>query len=180
MPSQTLVQEPVLTMENRLDKIEEKIDKLTDAMVSIARAEEKLQNMEKNWQTNYERMNRFSQKLDDIEDTVKGTVLAMESDLAAGEIFHIGSSQEISIEELIKAVGQMMNYAGEYIEAPTYPGSVSRRCPDISKAKRLLDYNPQIDWKVGLKNTVEWYKDYFLKNKTAKEDGFKEQEKFNY
>lgn len=71
MPSQTLVQEPVLTMDNRLDKIEEKIDRLTDAMVSIARAEEKLQNMEKNWQTNYERMNRFSQKLDDIEDTVK-------------------------------------------------------------------------------------------------------------
>lgn len=60
-----------MTMETRLDKIEEKIDKLTDAMVSIARAEEKLQNMEKNWQSNYERMNRFSQKLDDIEDTVK-------------------------------------------------------------------------------------------------------------
>ena len=60
-----------MTMENRLDKIEEKIDKLTDAMVSIARAEEKLQNMEKNWQSNYERMNRFSEKLDDIEDTVK-------------------------------------------------------------------------------------------------------------
>lgn len=69
MPS--LVQEPLMTMETRLDKIEEKIDKLTDAMVSIARAEEKLQNMEKNWQSNYERMNRFSQKLDDIEDTVK-------------------------------------------------------------------------------------------------------------
>ena len=69
MPS--LVQEPIMTMENRLDKIEEKIDKLTDAMVSIARAEEKLQNMEKNWQSNYERMNRFSEKLDDIEDTVK-------------------------------------------------------------------------------------------------------------
>jgi len=71
MPSQILVQEPVLTMENRLDKIEEKIDKLTDAMVSIARAEVKLQQMEKNWQTNYERMNRFSEKLDSIEDQVK-------------------------------------------------------------------------------------------------------------
>ncbi len=67
----SLAQEQTTTMETRLDKIEEKIDKLTDAMVSIARAEEKLQNMEKNWQTNYERMNRFSQKLDDIEDTVK-------------------------------------------------------------------------------------------------------------
>jgi nucleoside-diphosphate-sugar epimerase len=114
-----------------------------------------------------------------IDDTVEGTVLAMESDLAAGEIFHIGSSQEISIEQLIRAVGEMMNYSGEYVEAPTYPGSVSRRCPDISKAKRVLGYSPQIDWLVGLASTVEWYKAYFSKNKSARQDGFKEQEKFN-
>ncbi|MDC1228067.1 NAD-dependent epimerase/dehydratase family protein [Oceanospirillaceae bacterium] len=114
-----------------------------------------------------------------IADTVEGTVLAMESDKSAGEIFHIGSSQEISIEELIKTVGDMMGYSGEYIEAPTYPGSVSRRCPDISKAKRLLDYNPKIDWKLGLEYTVNWYKDYFSKNSVARQDGFKEQEKYN-
>ena len=114
-----------------------------------------------------------------IADTVEGTVLAMESDQAAGEIFHIGSSKEISIEELIKTVGDMMGYSGEYLEAPTYPGSVSRRCPDISKAKRLLDYSPKIDWKLGLESTVNWYKDYFSKNSAARQDGFKEQEKFN-
>ena len=114
-----------------------------------------------------------------VDDTINGTVLAMESDMAAGEIFHIGSSQEISIEELIKAVGEIMGYSGEYVEAPTYPGSVNRRCPDISKAKRVFGYNPQIDWKVGLVSTVEWYKAYFLKNKSARQDGFKEQEKFN-
>lgn len=114
-----------------------------------------------------------------IDDTVKGTALAMESNMAAGEIFHIGSSQEISIEELIRTVGEIMGYSGEYVEAPTYPGSVSRRCPDISKAKRLLGYYPQTDWKVGLISTVEWYKSYFSKNKSAIQDGFKEQEKFN-
>ena len=114
-----------------------------------------------------------------IADTVEGTVLAMESDQAAGEIFHIGSSKEISIEELIKTVGDMMGYSGEYLEAPTYPGSVSRRCPDISKAKNLLDYSPKIDWKLGLKYTVNWYKDYFSKNNAVRQDGFKEQEKYN-
>lgn len=114
-----------------------------------------------------------------IADTVEGSVLAMESDKAAGEIFHIGSSQEISIEKLIIAVGNMMGYSGEYQKAPTYPGSVSRRCPDISKAKRVLGYNPKVDWKIGLESTVEWYKDYFSKNSSARQDGFKEQEKFN-
>lgn len=54
----------------RLDRIEEKIDKLSDAMISLARAEEKLIQIEKNNHANFERMNRFSQKLDDIEKKV--------------------------------------------------------------------------------------------------------------
>jgi len=113
-----------------------------------------------------------------IDDTVVGSVLAMESDLAAGEIFHIGSSKEISIEELIKTVGDMMGYSGEYVGAPTYPGSVSRRCPDISKANRLLGYNPLVDWKDGLKITVDWYRNYFSRHSSVRQDGFIEQEKF--
>ena len=51
----------------RLDRIEQKIDKLADAMVSLARTEEKILAMEENHRNHYERMNRFSQKLDAIE-----------------------------------------------------------------------------------------------------------------
>jgi len=58
------------TQNSRLDRIEEKIDKLSDAMISLARAEEKLIAIEKNNHANFERMNRFSQKLDAIEDKV--------------------------------------------------------------------------------------------------------------
>lgn len=52
---------------SRLDRIEEKIDKLTDAMVTIARAEEKLVNMEQKYSAQYDRMNKFSEKLDALE-----------------------------------------------------------------------------------------------------------------
>lgn len=55
------------TNQKRLDRIEEKIDKLSDAMISLARAEEKLIAIEKNNHANYDRMNRFSAKLDAIE-----------------------------------------------------------------------------------------------------------------
>ena len=58
------------TQTQRLDRIEEKIDKLSDAMISLARAEEKLIAIEKNNHANFDRMNRFSQKLDNIEDKV--------------------------------------------------------------------------------------------------------------
>lgn len=54
----------------RLDRIEEKIDKLSEAMISIARAEEKLVNMEQKYAAQYERLNRFSEKLDAMEKAV--------------------------------------------------------------------------------------------------------------
>ena len=58
------------TDNTRLDRIEDKIDKLSLAMVSIARAEEKLIAMESKYSAQYDRMNKFSNKLDDIEAKV--------------------------------------------------------------------------------------------------------------
>ena len=99
-----------------------------------------------------------------IDDAVKGTVLAMEKGLN-GEIYHIGTQEEISIRELVKYTGKLMGFQGEYIDAPTYPGSVERRCPDISKAVEHLGYNPEISLKTGLKQTIDWYTDYLKNNK---------------
>ena len=58
------------TQANRLDRIEIKIDKLSEAMISLARAEEKLIAIEQNNHANFDRLNRFSAKLDDIEKKV--------------------------------------------------------------------------------------------------------------
>ena len=55
----------------RLDRIEEKLDKLGEAMISIARAEEKLIAMEQKHAAQYDRMNKFSEKLDNIEKIVQ-------------------------------------------------------------------------------------------------------------
>lgn len=56
--------------DNRLDRIEAKIDKLSDAMVTLARAEEKLISMEQKYSASYDRMNKFSSKLDELERIV--------------------------------------------------------------------------------------------------------------
>jgi Mg2+ and Co2+ transporter CorA len=52
---------------SRLDRIEEKLDKLTDAMVAMARAEEKIINLQEDQHNMFERMNKHSEKLDEIE-----------------------------------------------------------------------------------------------------------------
>ena len=56
--------------DQRLERIEEKLDQLTDAMISLARAEEKLAQMAKNQDNNHQRVNRLSEKLDEIEKKV--------------------------------------------------------------------------------------------------------------
>jgi len=55
------------TTSTRLDRIEGKLDQLTEAMVAMARAEERIANLQDDHNEMRERMNRFSRKLDDIE-----------------------------------------------------------------------------------------------------------------
>jgi len=54
----------------RLHRIEDKIDKLSDAMISLARTEEKILAMEDNNRAYYDRLNRHSEKLDDLDDRI--------------------------------------------------------------------------------------------------------------
>lgn len=58
------------TTHQRLARIESKLDTLADAMISLARAEEKIISMQDNQQNQIERVNRLSAKLDDIEKKV--------------------------------------------------------------------------------------------------------------
>lgn len=58
------------TTSTRLTRIEEKLDKLADTMISLARAEEKIEAMSDEHEKQYERINRLSLKIDDIERIV--------------------------------------------------------------------------------------------------------------
>lgn len=108
-----------------------------------------------------------------IDDAVMGTILAMQSETSNGQIYHIGTEDEISMEELIKEAGQFFNYAGKFEIAPTFPGSTRRRCPDISKAQKELSYEPKIGWKQGLKLTLNWYKEFFKSGDVTFESSFR-------
>ena len=108
-----------------------------------------------------------------VSDAVEATFLAMESINTNGEIYHIGTEQEITIEQLIKAAGKFFKYSGKYESATTYPGSTGRRCPDITKASDHFSYKPKISWQKGLEKTLEWYEDFFLKKGNTIESGFK-------
>ena len=58
------------TTNNRLERIEDKLDKLADAMVSLARAEEKITTLSGDQDKQYSRINKLSVKIDEIERIV--------------------------------------------------------------------------------------------------------------
>jgi nucleoside-diphosphate-sugar epimerase len=73
-----------------------------------------------------------------ISDAVEGTVLAMEQPGTNGEIYHIGTQDEISIGELIHYAGELMGFKGSFENAPTYPGSVSPPLPGYQQSKKTI------------------------------------------
>ena len=59
------------TTNTRLTRIEEKLDRLADAMISLARAEEKIESLQEDHNKQYDRINKLSIKIDDIERIVR-------------------------------------------------------------------------------------------------------------
>lgn len=94
-----------------------------------------------------------------IDDAVAGTIAAMEKG-GNREIYHIGAGEEITIEDLVRHIGLSFEFEPEFEQCDPFPGSVSRRCPNISKAKEELGYLPKVGWKEGVTATVNWYLDY--------------------
>jgi nucleoside-diphosphate-sugar epimerase len=113
-------------------------------------------------------------------DGAEGTVKALESETSNQQVYHIGNDDEITIDTLTRTIGGIMGYGGEYEIAPTYPGSVSRRCPDITKAKIGFGYDPKITLRQGLEKTVAWYKEFFDSGKAITLGGFKPPEALSY
>jgi len=103
-----------------------------------------------------------------IDDGALGTIQAMECEEAKSDIFHIGNDIEVTIEKFVKKAGDFFNFKGDYVIAPTYPGSVSRRCPDLNKSKKVLGFKNNYKWEDALYLTLNWYKEYFKNNPDRK------------
>lgn len=93
-----------------------------------------------------------------VDDAVAATELVMKA-AKDGDIVHIGTQDEIAIMELAKKVCDVANLHPHFEVLPSPEGSVSRRCPDITKL-RSLGFEPAVSLNDGLKKTYEWYKKY--------------------
>ena len=76
--------------------------------------------------------------------------------------------EEISIEELVKFVGQLLNYDGKYGMLQLILALSTEDVQRFQKQKDL-GYFPKISWKEGVTKTIHWYKDFLKNNKDLHE-----------
>ena len=94
-----------------------------------------------------------------VDDHCRGIHLALTKG-KAGEIYNIGGGTELNNIELTDKILDIMGKGRESIEyVEDRKGHDLRYSVDITKISNELGYAPQVDWEVGLKETINWYQE---------------------
>jgi nucleoside-diphosphate-sugar epimerase len=93
-----------------------------------------------------------------VANVVDGVLRACTADNASGEVINVATSGRISLNTLFNTVRDLVRSTVEPIYAEPRAGDVKDSQADISKAKRVLGYQPSVTFEAGLAKTVEWYR----------------------
>ncbi len=91
-----------------------------------------------------------------VSDLIEGIYKLMISDI--NEPVNLGNPDEKTIIEFANLILKLINSKSEIIHKPLPENDPKTRCPDITKAKRLLNWQPKISLEDGLKKTIEYFK----------------------
>ncbi len=92
-----------------------------------------------------------------IDDIIQGVTASMRYEGPLFDIFNLGESDTIELRELIAGIESALGRKAEIRQLPEQPGDVPLTCADISKARKLLGYNPTTPLRDGLPKFVHWF-----------------------
>jgi UDP-glucose 4-epimerase len=96
-----------------------------------------------------------------VDDTVDGIVRALVSPRAVGEIFNIGDTKPVTIQQLAEMVWRLAGTGPPRIRRVSYQAfgryeDVRARTPEIGKAREVLGFEPRVGLEEGLRRTIDW------------------------
>jgi dTDP-glucose 4,6-dehydratase len=101
-----------------------------------------------------------------VSDLLEGIYRLLESD--EHEPTNIGNPQEITILEFAERVRKLVGATAPIVFHPLPQDDPKQRCPDIAKAKRLLDWEPKVTLEDGLQRTYEYFRAQLAKTTATK------------
>lgn len=93
-----------------------------------------------------------------VTDLITGVLKFAVLENGNGEVVNLGNPREVSILELAHIIKKLTNSDSPIEFHPLPPDDPPRRCPDISKAQKLLNWKPKVELEEGLKKTIKWFK----------------------
>ncbi len=92
-----------------------------------------------------------------IDDVIEGTMAALKYDGPLFDIFNLGESETTQLKDLIAAIENALGKKAKINRLPEQPGDMPLTCADISKARKLLGYNPTTRLRDGLPRFIDWF-----------------------
>ncbi len=93
-----------------------------------------------------------------IDDIIAGVRAAIDYTSSDYEVVNLGESRTVELGELISLLEKELGAEAQIDRQPLQPGDVPQTYADITKARRLLGYNPQTEIEEGLQRFVEWFR----------------------
>jgi UDP-glucose 4-epimerase len=93
-----------------------------------------------------------------VENAVQANLLACEAPNASGKVFNIGTGGRFTLNQTVDLLGKISGKTLKAKHEPPRDGDIRDSQADISQAKHILDYNPQVGFEEGLSRTFEWYR----------------------
>ena len=94
-----------------------------------------------------------------IDDIVKGIISAIEYEKSDFEIINLGNNQAVKLSDLITTIESVLNKKAVIENLPDQPGDVPKTYADLTKAKKLLKYEPHTSLKEGLEKFYKWFEE---------------------
>jgi len=92
-----------------------------------------------------------------IDDIIQGTMAALTYGGLLFDIFNLGENETIQLKDLIAAIEKVLGKKAKINRLPEQPGDVPLTCADISKARKLLGYDPSTRLSRGLPRFIDWF-----------------------
>ena len=102
-----------------------------------------------------------------VENAVQANLLACEAPNVSGKVFNVGVGGRVSLNDVLRELGKISGKTLEAKHDPARDGDIRDSQADISQAKELLGYEPQVSFEQGLARTFEWYREMQAKAKAA-------------
>jgi UDP-glucose 4-epimerase len=93
-----------------------------------------------------------------IDNVVYGNILAMEASGVAGQVLNLANGSRTSLLQLVSYLEELTGQRAQVTFLPPRPGDVPHSQADVTRARELLGFAPQVDVKQGLRRTVDYYR----------------------